>query len=194
MCEGVSTLEALTEELASLENVDELAMAMGQIETRPEMTNLETDPPKKRTISTTLESYFPPFSVMVEVVADSMGYGSTAPGSYTRPYFMMGSKTQYGRKQIKLLIANRTRTVVVPESSSSKWTLAVQVRAVHSQNWGRGVRSLTRTHLGKSFACRSWFMVELHAPELVSGGASHAGTGLQWRFTCLKGSFALELK
>ncbi|KAJ1400761.1 hypothetical protein SESBI_29304 [Sesbania bispinosa] len=37
----------MTEELASPENLDELAMAMGQIETRPEMTNLETDPPEK---------------------------------------------------------------------------------------------------------------------------------------------------
>ncbi|KAJ1404671.1 chromosome partitioning protein Smc [Sesbania bispinosa] len=39
--------------------------------------------------STTLESYFPPYSVMVETVADSIGYGSATLGSYSPPYFVM---------------------------------------------------------------------------------------------------------
>ncbi|KAJ1441909.1 hypothetical protein SESBI_01115 [Sesbania bispinosa] len=39
--------------------------------------------------STTLGSYFPPYSVMVETSANSVGYGSTTLESYSPPYFVM---------------------------------------------------------------------------------------------------------
>ncbi|KAJ1435769.1 cytochrome d ubiquinol oxidase subunit II [Sesbania bispinosa] len=82
-------------------------MAMGQLETRPEMTNLETlkkgqrrrrrDEQDRRQSKRQTGRWrvhhawelLSPYSMMVEIAGYYVGYGSTTLGSHSPPYFVM---------------------------------------------------------------------------------------------------------